>query len=509
MDPYTSALQILDGTNDITSLVDWTSVDLVMVLTKEKGTLSFDIVVPKSPTLPANTPALGDIIYLKYTIAGNQTTLFGGTVTVRDITNDGGKLLRISFTCQDWGYRFDAKLVKKAYTNMDPKAIVLDVVANFAGAGFTTNNVQTGNFLVSSIKFNYEQPTKALEALATQIGWDWYIDPNKDVHFFFAGNAQGTSEIFPAPFNIDDTSGNLDYNTIDVNVDLSNMKNSIFVVGGTYTKTYQTSPPAGAFSPIDVYTSVAGQFVYPLSGPYDQSSMIVTLGGVPQTIGTDQTTPDASAQVQYNNTNYFIRFTSDPGSGHQIIVQGKARIPILAHLTNASAIATYGEIQDSIIDAQIKSVSEAQERAYAEITQFGKPVYDVKFTTIAPTANQLYIGQSINLASASYGYGSTPYPLVIKRIEGRMRSPYLMEFAVECMGSDVVSFTDIMLYLLQQNNAQTVTSDNSVLQLILQQFESLTVTESNVIVTGVSVATPYLWGSVSPQNMRWNFFTWQ
>ena len=170
-----SAVQILDGTNDISSLVDWTTLDLVSVLTKEKGTLQFDILIPQAPTLPTNTPILGDTIYLNYTINGVTYKIFGGTVTVAEITNessDGGKLLRLSITAQNWGYIFDSKLVKKQYIAMDPKDIVVDIVTNFAAAGFTTNHVNKGNFLVNTIKFNYEQPTKAIEALASQIRWD-------------------------------------------------------------------------------------------------------------------------------------------------------------------------------------------------------------------------------------------------------------------------------------------------------------------------------------------------
>ena len=316
----------------------------------------------------------------------------------------------------------------------------------------------------------------------------------------------GSTELLPAPFNIDDISGNIEYTSLDVDVDLTNMKNSIYVIGGTYVKTFVLSPPVGDFTPVDVYTTVNNQLIYPLAYPYDQSSMTVTLAGVPQVLGTDQSTPDADCQVQYNSNGYFLRFTSNPGAGHQIVVQGNARIPILAHVTDAAAIATYGEIQDSIIDSQITSVAEAQERAQAEIAQFGGPVYDVKFTTISSLANGLYIGQSIYLRSTSYGYNASPgYRLVIKRIEAKMRTPTVMEFAVECMGSDVVSYTDMMLFLLQQANAQSTVSDSTVLEILLEVLESISVSDT-ITITGTS--RPYKWGPTSPQNMKWQFFTW-
>ena len=489
-------IQILDASTDISTGIDWRSIDLTMVLTKEQGTLKFDILNNNSPTIPA----LGDVIYLKY----NGTTLFGGTCTEREIVIDGGLVQRYKITCMDWGYRFNSKLVHKSYSNMDPHDIVVDLVTNFAGSGFTTNHVQVGNFKVASIKFNYEQPTKALEALAKQIGWDWYIDPNKDVHFFFATTQTGSAELLPAPFNIDDTSGNVNWSTLDIDQSISNMKNSIYVIGGIRYQTY------GSGNTPDIYTSVGGQFVYYLAYPYDITTLNVKLGGLTQSIGTDGQTPAGSVNVLYNNGSGggaqggspFIRFTSDPGSGSQILVYGNASLPIVAFLQDNNSVATYGAQPDVINDKQIRSVQEAQERAEAEIIMFGHPVYDVKFDTISALSYQLYIGQTILLNSVKIGISN--YPLIVKRIEARGYSPTQLIMSVECLGSDNVTFTDIMLNLLQQANAQNVSPDNTILEIILYIEETIPISDT-VTVTGAS--GPYKWGVNTPQP-RWNFATW-
>ena len=74
---------------------------------------------------------------------------------------------------------------EELFSMIDPHDIAVDIITTFcAGKGFTTNHVQTGNFLIPSIKFNYQQPSKALQSLANLVGWDWFIDPNKDLHFF-------------------------------------------------------------------------------------------------------------------------------------------------------------------------------------------------------------------------------------------------------------------------------------------------------------------------------------
>jgi hypothetical protein len=177
-------------------------------------------------------------------------------------------------------------------------------------------------------------------------------------------------------------------------------------------------------------------------------------------------------------------------------------VPILAHVSNPSTITLYGEYQDVINDSNILSVQQAQARALAEIEQFGHPVYDVKFNTISPLSNQLFIGQRILLNSAKFGVSN--YPLIIRRIQCVGRSPNMLEYQVEAMGSDTVTFTDIMLTLLQQTNAQSQTLDSTVLQVLLPFNESLTVTDTFIVTSGTA---PYEWGPASPQP-RWGFWSW-
>ena len=500
MPPYTSSIQVLNGTEDITSIVQFDSTfNIQMMLTKEKGQFTFNIKAPQAPTLPANIPQIGDEIYVNYTINGNTQRIFGGTLVTSEPIVDGqsgGIVLLYQFTAADWGFLMDSKVVKKNYAGMDPHDIVVDLIANFCPSGFTTNHVQVGNFLVSTIKFNYQQPSKCLEALAKQIGWDWYVDTEKDVHFYFAeGNPATSSEVMLAPFDIDDTGGNIEWPTLDVAQDITNMKNSVYVVGGTYAKDFVVSPNPNAtppqYAPVDVYTSVAGTFVYPLAYPYTQTTMTVTLGGIGQAIGTDQQTDPSLVQVLYNDQGRFIRFTSDPGSGKQIIVQGEAQIPILAHVSDPASIAEYGELQDAIVDSTILSIQEAQERAQADIDMFGDPVFTVKFNSISPLANQLFIGQQITLNSVKFGVSGKV--VVIKQINCVARTPYQLEYQVQALGSDTVSFNDIMLTLLQQNLGQTTTPDSTVLEDLIPIDEAF---ELGDTVTITPASPPYAWGPV-------------
>lgn len=475
-----------NGATDISSLVDWSSVDSISVLTKERGTFQFSIMAP--PASLSDIPAVGDTLSL----ADSSGTIFGGTVTAVEKTvrgQQGGLVLNAKVTATDYGFALDSKLVKKSYTDTDPADIVADLVSTFGPSGYNTSTyVKRGNFLVSSINFNYEQVTKCIQALATQIGWDWYVDPDKNLHFFFAGNQDSSTEDNPAPFDIDETNGKIDVPSIDIDEQITNLKNSVYVIGGSYTKEF-----TAATTP-DVYTTVAGQVVYHIGYKYT-GSFFVTLDGAEQSIGIDQQDDPSSYETLYNSGGPFIKFTSDPGAGHTLKVYGFAQIPIVAHVNDPASIGTYGTYEDSIIDSQITSVLEAQARAESDLAMFGHAVFNVKFNT---RNTGLRVGQLIKLNSTLFGVSN--YPLIIKRIEAIGLSPSALLYQVEAVGSDVVTMNDVLLQLVQQQNAATPVDQSTVIQILVRAQETLSVTDS------VSVSTttgPYDWGTP-----RWGFFTW-
>lgn len=480
-----SPVRIYNNGTDITKSVAWQSIDMVSVLTKESGSLKFNVRQGVGQTYPAKTiPQIGDTVELH----DSTGIIFGGTVTESEPIISG-LLMTWQITCTDWGYLLDGTLVKKNYAMMDPHDIVLDIIANFAyGKGFTTNHVQKGNFLVPSIKFNYQQPTKALESLAKLIGWDWYVDPNKDIHFFLGDVEGAVGDGGTAPISVDATSGEIEWNSLDVDLQITNMQNSVYVIGGNYTKTLTASTTP------DTFLSDGTSQFFTLSYPYEKSGLTVTIDGVSQSIGTANQTDPTTVEVLYNDAQRWIQFTAGaPGSGHTIKVYGKAKVPIIAHASDAASVAAYGERQHAVVDKKILSVPEAQARATAQILQFGHPVYDLKFrTTIAGCK----IGQTMTVNLPSFGINKQ---LVIKRIEATGYTPGddtlgvdgMLEYQVECIGSDNVTFTDIMTTILQQEASQSIPDNSTVTENLEVISETMTFTET---VSLTSEARPYSWG---------------
>jgi hypothetical protein len=483
------AVKITDNGVDISSSVQWRTLDCLSVLPKENASLKFSVSQGIGQTKPATTiPAIGDVINL----FDSSGLIFGGTVTEAEKTIEG-LVLTAQVTTSDWGYIFDGVLVKKNYAMMDPHDIVADLVSNFApGKGFTTNHVQVGNFLVPSIKFNYQQPTKCLESLAKLIGWEWYIDPQKDIHFFLGDVENAVGEGGVAPITVDATSGQIEWNSLDVDLQLQNMQNSVYVIGGNYTKTFTASNTPDTF-----LTDGVRQF-FTTSYPYDSSTIIVTLDGVIQTVGTANQSDPTSVQVLYNDAQRWVEFTSGaPATGHTVKVYGKAKVPIVAHASNPKSIQQYGEYQSVIVDSKITTVQEAQQRAQAAILQFGHPVHDIKFNTIVPGCA---IGQAITVNLPAFG---VQQQLVVKRIEAVGYAPGdnalgiagMLEYQVECIGSDTVTFTDIMTTILQQEASQTQVDDSTVNEN-LEYVEDIAATVETLIATGT--IGPYVLGPGTP-----------
>jgi hypothetical protein len=467
--------------SDITSSIDYGSnVNLKMVLTKEVSTFEFSIV-----KAPGNTiPAVGGAIDIYEDQTSGLVHIYGGTITERHLSIDGGVLGKYEYTSVDGSFKFDSKAVVKTYVATDPGNIVKDIINNFT-TGFTQVNVALAGYTIPSITFNYQPPTKCLQKLASLIGWEWYIDADKDVHFFKPVGK-------PAPFNLDDTSGNFQWGSLDYNVSLQNLKNSVFVIGGSYSKNYTSSTTP------DRYTTTAGTFIYPLGYSYDPATISVTLDGVAKTVGIDQQDPSGSFDLLYNagsgGKGAFLRWSTDPGSGHIVRAFGNATIPVRGYAFNPTSIALYGEFQDAVVDSLITTVEEAQKRAQAEILQYGNPAYTLTFKT---TNSGLMIGQNITLSSSLMGITQS---FTIKRINGQLWSPTALEYSVQAVATDTVSFIDIMTLLLEQELNQNQVDSSTVLSVLIAVQEALTVSDSAAITTSTG---PYVYDTA-----KWGFSTW-
>lgn len=357
------AVQIKINGVDKSSLIDWASVQKTEILTREPDTLQFMI-----RNVPSKTyrPALNDDV--KMYRDGNL--IFGGVVISTDETLDG-LLKYFSVVCKDYTEILDGTLVAATYTSQTPKQIIDDLLFNFGSAGITDTNVDS-SVTVDTAVFNYIPFSQALTQLANAItGYDWYIDYNKDIHFFKpSANA--------SPFGLDDTSGNFNYGTLEFESDQSQIKNSIVVRGGTVVGTSITNTQTSDGS--------ASRLIYYVG--YNLTSLVVqhALAASPTsfstlTVGKDGVDNPASFDCLYNPNLGLLRFPSAYAVNDVIKTSGIPQYPLLSIVNDTISIGQYGTKQFLIYDKNITTKQQAIDRANAELAQFSQPQYKGKFIT--------------------------------------------------------------------------------------------------------------------------------
>jgi hypothetical protein len=418
---------------NISDWVDWKSFEKVEVLTKEVDRLQFDI-----KKIGARTaPALGDQI----DVFLDSDKIFSGIATEVSENIKGGVLISWQIKCKDWTQTLDRKLVIKSYTNQPAEAIVQDIVSIYC-SGFTADNV-VAPIVIDSIQFNSEQVSKCLQQPADLLDYDWYVDYDKDVHFF-------SEEQNTAPFQLSDISGNYSFRTLEINKNILQIKNKVYVRGG------ERKGDLGIFS----FVADGQQKTFNL--PYSLDEITVKKGGVAQSIRTDFQTDPATINCLYNFNEKVIKFRDDnkPGSGVAVEISGKPWIPIIKLVRNIQSIANYGEYEFAIIDKSIKSDGEAINRGKAALRKYAETVFEASFKT---NKSGLRSGQRIRVQSDIRGIDKW---FMINRIISKARKSDAFEYEVFLIASGSVTFVDMMTWLLEKDKKNIEISTDEILDKI-------------------------------------------
>lgn len=466
----------INGT-DRSSWVNWESLSKMEGLTKEVDTLAFRIVKTPSKSIPI----LGDDI----TLFEDGTKIFGGVIVERQDYIIGGVLMGFDIKCKDYTQLLDNRLVVKSYINQTARAIILDIISTFT-SGFTTANVAVSTPTIASIKFNYQQVSKALQKIADLCGFDWYPDYDKDIHFFDESSMS-------APFEINDTNGKLEWPTLNFDRNIIELKNSVIIRGGEYLSSISSG------NAVDKYSADGTQRVF--NCIYRYSSVVVTVAGSAKTIGIDNIDPAASFDCLYNFQEKAVKFRDDnkPSSSQEVKIYGDAHIPLIAKVRDQVSIATYGVTEHIQVDKSITSVSEAQTKAKAILNKWSEGSSDGSFKT---TQTGLKTGQQIKINSSTFGINQF---FKINRIVGKARGNDHMEYQIFFLASGEYTFTDIMTSLLGKDLQNIDISSDEVLQRLEIFPEDLAVAEALI---ATKKSPPYKWGPGSSNDLIFDFGTW-
>ena len=233
---------------------------------------------------PDSEPTEGSTVSIYYD--NTSQMIFGGTITAISRINIASSKYAYTLSCSDHRRFFDRQLVKTTFASgVTLDSVVSDIVAIYTTDGFTINNVDAPATTVNDYVFNYRYPSDCLREIAAATGHDWYIDADKDVHFFY-GREKTT-----APFTINDaaleTYGIFGFS---ISCEYSQIRNVIYVQGG-----YELSGNTRNEERI----ADGNQRIWNL--PYKPQNLVVKVGGVTQTLGQENVdTDDGTYEYMYN-----------------------------------------------------------------------------------------------------------------------------------------------------------------------------------------------------------------
>lgn len=394
--------------------IKWDSLQIDQALTKEVDTIQFEVL--KYASLPYLPEAEDEVQVLD-----GATKIFGGyLVNVEEKAEVNGEIL---YSCmgRDYTHLLNRKLVSKTYTGQTELQIIQDLIANYAASGLTTVNVSGAN-TIAKIAFDNQSVASVIQKLADIFNKDWYIDYDKDVHYF--GKSDNA-----APFSLTDTSDNYIFSSLKVKRDTTQIKNSVKVEAGDELST-------STF--YDKYIGDGQQHTFKAS--YQYANTTATINGVAKTIGIDGINDFTTKDILYNFQNFTFRV--DPAvpvpSGQQIVFGGNFYFPITTVLDEAVSISTYGRREAAIVDKSIKDRTTARNRAKAEIYAFANPVKEGSFETYT---SGLRPGQKIIISSALRGWSDS---FLINGVGISLYSPTKFIYDIDIVSSKNYDVMDLL-----------------------------------------------------------------
>jgi hypothetical protein len=325
-----------------------------------------------------------------------------------------------------------------------------------------------------------------LQKLADALSYAWYVDYEKDIHFFPKNAETGPG--------LSDTSDNFIFDSLEIVEDLTQIRNSVLVQGGEA----ESDTPR-----TETFNGDGTKVHFVLANKY-ASLPTVTVGGVAQTVGVDNLDEDVDYDCMWNFNEKYVRFTSGntPAAGtNNIEVSGNYLYPIVVRVPAPASIAQFDTYEFAITDKSIKSQGEAIERALAELRSYQATLYEGSFRTYE---DGFRAGQTININSAQRGKN---VDVLIQSVTAQVRDPEGTQFEYQVRFATLKSI-GIIEYLQGQLRSKEVIVDDE--ETLLNYFVlDDTMTTSDELAAPTTSSPPYKWtdGTI-PNGLVWGYGTW-
>jgi hypothetical protein len=449
---------------DVSSRVTFPTITVQQNLTNEVDTASFEMRATADHLLKESGDAIlqesGSFILLTapplfdddVRISDGASVVFAGKVTRVTRTIESPLTIVFKVSCIDHSFEMDRILVTRSYENETVEDIIADIMSSFAPT-FTTTNVSC-DFEVDKIVFNHVTVTHCLRKLSDIVRYDWYVDEDKDIHFF-------PSNTNIAPFDLTDTTGSHVYRSLVRTEDGSQVVNRVKVRGGEYD--------GASFT--DTIT-VSGSSTKSFNLPYKMANLAIELdtggGFVSKTVGIDFIDTFDDFDVLYSFQTQSFRFENSLASGDKVRFTGLPKTPVVAVQEDSASVARYGPIEKLIRDNSILSNAVARKRAAAELMTYTEGIVDARFTTYTPG-----LRTGMLLAIQAAGFGDS---LLVKRVAFSARTPQTFQYDVQCISTQRYTLIDLLRKIITPEPQPT--DENEVAETLVPVSETVTMTET-------------------------------
>ncbi|MGW7001436.1 hypothetical protein ACWGCW_01065 [Streptomyces sp. NPDC054933] len=339
------------------------------------------------------------------TDTGINETLFSGLVTMPQMTYLGPNLAYWQLSCTDWTYMADRALVVGDYSNMTSDQLAIQFVAQ-AGAGVNAASTSAGGYVqpsptVPRLQVNYQTLTAALTSLSQLVStsdtYGWYIDENRNLHWFNTEAAPSSGWTFSdSPSGIG-RSGYAQYDTDNYQYqwDATSIRNRVTVAGAKYSQ-----------QQVDTFVGNGSQTSWPLTFTADANNLgsaKLKVGGATKTISA-QTGSSASTQwvaVQNSAGAWFLQTNTDPvpASGTVIQLTYNYLAPIVTTVQDGASVAEFsslpngGVFQYYVNDTNLPTLFSAQQRGQRETFTYSRPEERVQLEVTEQWNGHIRAGQ--------------------------------------------------------------------------------------------------------------------
>lgn len=391
-------------------------------------------------------------------------------------------------TCQDYSALLQRTHVNVGYSSKTDAYIIDNLLTAYAPAFNGTTYVSTGKTL-DTITFNRVSIFDALQQICERTGYDWYVDEAKCIHYF-------TGQTNPAPWMFSDggEANAAQYDSFSYEDDASQVKNRVFVYGGTYLSATQTERFTG-----EQYDDDSMRTTWQLANPPSSIDAVeITVDAAAMLEGTDGVDAEANVDVLVNLSTGMIRFTPghEPGNASTIIATYTYRLPVLIRLRSSSSYATYGSnwFDYKIIDRTITSTEEARTLAQTILDEDATSRETISLSTLVVGFRSGQVARVINNAIGLDGY------YLINRVTSTAIAPdWTMRHTID-LGEWHGDVVDLLKRWQATHGPQIDVSTGEQLNELLDQAETITVSDAVAI---IDAGSSFYWDTMVWGNSVW------